>query len=236
MTPPFLLLAALAAAQMMGGGQMGGGQMMGGGHHGHFGQHGGYTPQAGGPPHGRAFISPMGEPFHGTPTVDGLTTWFQQADRNHDGSITLDEMKLDAQRFYDTLDANHDGQIDPDEIDHYESVIAPEVRSGVGFGGADIDDEATGGAALGLLTIPEPVTAADTNLDRGVSAQEFQTAAEKRFGLLDRDGDGRLTLPELQSMRSAVRANARHKRTPQSDPDQDNGLPPIGGDSMPQSQ
>lgn len=207
MPAPLLLLAALAAAQP-------------------------------GPfvAHGRAFISPMGEPFHAA--GDGLQAWFEQADRNHDGSVTMDELRQDAQRFFLTLDTNHDGEIDPDEVDHYENVVAPEIRSGGGFGGESANDEATGGGRLGLLTIPEPVTAADTNLDRGVSSQEFQTAAEKRFGLLDRDGDGRLTLPELQAQRSAVRSNARRASHPtqQSDPDADNGLPPIGGDSMPQSQ
>ncbi|MBV9528761.1 hypothetical protein [Sphingomonas sp.] len=176
----------------------------------------------------------MGEPFHGG---DGLAAWFQQADRNHDGSVTLEELKQDADRFYKTLDTNHDGEIDPDEITTYETVIAPEVRTGTGFGGVtDSDnDEATGGGRLGLLTIPEPVTAADTNLDRGISPQEFQTAAEKRFGLLDSNGDGRLTLPELQSARSAVRSNALrpHKSQEQSSPPDD--MPPPDHSQDPQS-
>jgi Ca2+-binding EF-hand superfamily protein len=160
----------------------------------------------------RAFISPMGEPFR-VPGGDGLTAWFQQADRNHDGSVTLDELKLDAQRFFEALDLNHDHQIDPDEIDHYENVVAPEVRTGSYFtGGMNMDDEASGGGRLGLLTIPEPVTAADTNLDRGISEQEFQTAAAKRFASLDSNNDGRLTLPELQAAQSAVRSNARRSR------------------------
>ena len=184
---------------------------------------------------GQSFISPMGEPFRGHGT-DGLAAWFAQADRNHDGSVTLEELQQDAQAFYLKLDTNHDGEIDPDEVEHYENVIAPEIRSGSGgFSGESTNDEATGGGRLGLLTIPEPVTAADSNLDRGVSAHEFETAAEKRFTLLDRNGDGRLTLPELQAMRSAVRSNARRSRNaPTSDPDRDNGLPPIGGSSMPQ--
>jgi Ca2+-binding EF-hand superfamily protein len=210
MPAPLLLLAALGAAQALTP-----------------------APAAG---HGRAFISPMGEPFHDA--GDGLTTWFRQADRNHDGFLTMDELRQDAQRFFLVLDANHDGEIDPDEVDHYETVLAPEIRSSsASFSGDSTNDEATGGGRLGLLTIPEPVTAADTNLDRGVSSAEFQTAAEKRFRLLDRDGDGRLGMPELQAMRSAVRNNARRARNPaQSDPDIDNGLPPIGGDSMPQAQ
>ena len=172
---------------------------------------------------GRTFISPMGEPFR---AGDGLTAWFNAADQNRDGSITLVEFQKDAERFYQTLDANHDGEVDPDEIDHYETVIAPEVRTGNSFNaGENTDDEATGGGRLGLLTIPEPVTAADSNLDRGVSLHEFVTAAEKRFQLLDRDGNGVLTLPELEAQRSAVRANARHpKRDHTQEDDQSPGI------------
>lgn len=172
-------------------------------------------------PHGRPFLSPMGEPFH-VVGADGLTTWFQQADANHDGYLVLDEMRQDAQRFYLVLDANKDGEIDPDELDHYETVIAPEVRVGSGWGGgAGADDESSGGGRLGVLNIPEPVATADANLDRGISAQEFQVAAEKRFRVLDLNGDGRLTLAELQSARSAVRSNARR---PHRDPD-DHSVP-----------
>lgn len=83
---------------------------------------------------GRLFISPMGEPFrpngHGD---DTLADWFQQADRNHDGRLTTEEMQQDADRFFAVLDTNHDGEIDPDEITHYEEVIAPEVQTGEHF-------------------------------------------------------------------------------------------------------
>jgi Ca2+-binding EF-hand superfamily protein len=80
---------------------------------------------------GRPFMSPMGEPVFGRmPGDDGLVAWFDLADRNHDGALTVDEMTADAQRFFETLDTNHDGEIDPDEITRYENVIAPEVRGG----------------------------------------------------------------------------------------------------------
>lgn len=92
------------------------------------------TPAAAPPPPsrhwGRTFISPMGEPFHG---ADALAEWFAQADRNHDGFLSLDEMQGDAERFFATLDTNHDGEIDPDELTHYEQVIAPEISSGPHF-------------------------------------------------------------------------------------------------------
>jgi Ca2+-binding EF-hand superfamily protein len=70
----------------------------------------------------------MGEPFRGTASGDGLTDWFNRADLNHDGFITVDEMQSDAQRFFGRLDTNHDGEIDPDEVTNYETVIAPEVH------------------------------------------------------------------------------------------------------------
>jgi hypothetical protein len=162
----------------------------------------------------RTFISPMGEPFRvGTTAEEGLAAWFQQADRNHDGALTADEMKADAQRFFLALDTNHDGEIDPEEINSYESVIAPEIRSGVtwgGFTGGDqMNDEATGGGALGLLSIPEPVAAADSNFNRGVSALEFEQAAAKRFHLLDSTGTGKLALAQLEGQREAVRSFSR---------------------------
>src|SRR5258705_8510281 len=74
----------------------------------------------------RLFMSPMGEPFFERGQgEDGLTVWFQQADSNHDGLLTADELAQDSQRFFLTLDTNHDGEIDPDEITHYETVVAP---------------------------------------------------------------------------------------------------------------
>ena len=61
------------------------------------------------------FISPMGEPFRARSTADDtLARWFQQADRNRDGSLTSDEMQADADRFFATLDENNDGELDPD--------------------------------------------------------------------------------------------------------------------------
>jgi len=165
-------------------------------------------------PHpGRAFISPMGEPFHGSSSgQDGLLAWFAAADANHDGRMTIDEMKQDGERFFRTLDVNHDGEIDPDEIDRYENVIAPEVRVATGYAGGASNDEASGGGRLGLLTVPEPVAAADTSFNRGVSLVEFDVAAASRFRLLDTNRDGSLTVPELVAMRQAIRSNARSPR------------------------
>ena len=168
-------------------------------------------------------MSPMGEPFFERGQgQDGLTIWFQQANPNHDGVLTADELAQDAQRFFLTLDTNHDGEIDPDEVTHYETVVAPSGLAG--------DESAAG--RFGLLQIPEPVASADTNFNRGVSADEFRAAAASRFQLLDASHTGRLTLPELEFIRHAAASESRHRPptfdtpdVPQPHSDDDGGAP-----------
>jgi Ca2+-binding EF-hand superfamily protein len=194
-----------------------------------------------------AFISPMGEPFrpHGAGD-DTLADWFRQADRNHDGVLTLDEMIADADRFFATLDTDHNGEIDPEELSQYEWEVAPDIQvmsrtrraareaapiapqpdvseghdrrrdrqrhaeeeASLGIGGA-----LQGAARYSLLNIPEPVAAADTDFDRGVSLQEFRQAAVARFRLLDSRHQGKLTLDELRSRLPELPApGAKRKR------------------------
>ena len=180
---------------------------------------------------GRLFISPMGEPFSADRGGDALADWFHQADRNHDGQITIEEMQADAERFFTILDTNHDGEIDPDEITHYETVIAPagpgfgaalaergggsggpggppgaggprhHHRGGNWGGGGGPEGELQGRSRFGLLDLPEPVVSADSDFNGGVSLNEFKSAAVKRFGALDVDHRGLLTLDVLESLR-----------------------------------
>jgi hypothetical protein len=162
----------------------------------------------------RTFISPMGEPFRPKARGDDqLATWFQRADTNQDGRLTVAEMQKDAERFFTTLDTNHDGEIDPEEITHYETAIAPEVTSGSSFGMdtggkgrfrvSGGDDRHQGAGRFGLLDLPEPVVSADSNFNRGVSVSEFTQAARQRFLALDLDHRGYLTLPALEVVRPA---------------------------------
>jgi Ca2+-binding EF-hand superfamily protein len=195
----------------------------------------------------RFFVSPMGEPFRSRDRGDDtLADWFNQADANHDGYLTVTEFTKDAERFFAALDLNHDGEIDPEEITHYEEVVAPEIRSGPnytmelagtseegdrgegregrrggggggGYGGGGHgggggghrfhagsgDDTHQGAGRYGLLDLPEPVVSADADFNRGVSLNEFRQAAVQRFVALDLDNHGRLSLPELESIRPA---------------------------------
>src|SRR5438270_4625919 len=89
----------------------------------------------------RMFISPMGEPFHPAGRDDdALADWFRQADRNHDGRLTLDEMQQDAERLLASLDVAHDDEIDPDNVTRDEDVIAPALASGTHFDTAALRD------------------------------------------------------------------------------------------------
>jgi Ca2+-binding EF-hand superfamily protein len=173
----------------------------------------------------RVFVSPMGEPFRPKdPQDDTLADWFQQADLNHDGQLTVEEMQKDAERFFAVLDVNHDGEIDPEEITRYETVVAPEIstshlglasfgggneaergggrrRHGRGWSDEGYGDGHLGGARYGLLDLPEPVVSADSDFNRGVSLSEFRQAATQRFVALDVDHQGKLTLDVLETLK-----------------------------------
>jgi hypothetical protein len=179
------------------------------------------------------FISPMGEPFRArTAEDDTLARWFSGADRDHDGSLTPDELVADAERFFATLDTNHDGEIDPDELIQYEWEIAPDIqlmsrtRPAPGAAPPKPDREQRepplgalqGAARYGLLNMPEPVAAADANFDRGISLSEFRQAARQRFALLDGARAGRLGLAQLQALRPTP-ATDRHRDARKDVPD-----------------
>jgi hypothetical protein len=175
------------------------------------------------------FISPMGEPFRPPSSGEApIARWFTQADRNRDGMLTAEEMQADADRFFARLDENHDGRIDPQEITAYEWDIAPDVQvnsnwkrprgeaapkpepdrdrpswDGSRKRGDRYDGYRSyglqGAARYGLLNIPQPVASADADFDRVVTLAEFRRAASYRFNLLDGQGQGRITLAELEA-------------------------------------
>ena len=160
------------------------------------------------------FISPMGEPFRSHRAGDDpLARWFNRADIDGNGILIPAEMQADGLRFFATLDTDGDKQILPPEMVTYEWEAAPEIqvnarwRDPRGTGprkkGKDprrsYDPSGLQGAArYGLLNIPQPVAAADTDLNRAVTVNEFSAAAGYRFQLLDKNRDQQLDLAELR--------------------------------------
>jgi hypothetical protein len=196
---------------------------------------------------GIPFISPMGEPIRARkPGEDTLARWFSQADRNHDGFLTSDEMVADAERFFAVLDTNQDGQIDPEELIRYEWKVAPEIQVNArdkrihpaadpnAQSGdedsrrskrSDFDDGPQGAARYALLNMPEPVAQADANLDRAVSIEEFRQAAIARFALLDRAHAGRLELPKLEALVPPPPTPGQHRKHRPNEADTRIGVP-----------
>jgi Ca2+-binding EF-hand superfamily protein len=197
---------------------------------------------------GVPFISPMGEPIRArTPNEDTLARWFGQVDLNHDGALTPAELQADAERYFGILDANHDGQIDPDELVHYEWTVAPEIQvnsrlrkarapgesarsdddqSGKGRDNQpNLDQGLQGAARYGLLNLPEPVAAADADLNRAISLEEFKQAALDRFRLLDTARAGRLSLAQLETIRAAALAERDRGTRRKNEDDARIGIP-----------
>lgn len=181
------------------------------------------------------FISPMGEPFRPKgENDDPVRRWFDQADRNHDGKLTVGEMMLDADRFFALLDKDGNGELLPDEVNAYEHDVAPEIRLFQGhpnpYGpdklGKDDDDRArhgerkakrpargasdgaVGAGRYAFLNIPDPVASADDDVNRAIDKREFERAAAERFGDLDAQQTKALTLAMLPRTPAQVAANA----------------------------
>lgn len=201
------------------------------------------------------FVSPMGEPFRGrVGGKDAFVAWFRQADRNRDDILTPDEFRADAERFFAKLDLNHDSQIDPDELVLYEWEIAPEIqvnsrlkRPGAGIsrdGPLSLDELAKGrrhrkgdreaaydpdglqGASrYALLNIPQPVAAADADLNRATSLSEFRQAAANRFQLLDGRHQSQLTLQDLEAKLPKLPRPGKMPKRATDQPDTRIGVP-----------
>jgi hypothetical protein len=195
------------------------------------GEDGGGPPGRGGPGRGggdlNLFISPAGKPYRGKPGEPyPSAVWFADADKDHDGRLTLEEFRADALAFFNQLDTDHNGIVDGFESADYEKSL-PEIlprvqglRAGegmdanlgvagrnrgardedVGGGGRRGGGGAGGRTGAGLFSFldqPEPVTVADTDFDSHISIREELAATDRRFAILDTNMDGYLTLAEL---------------------------------------
>ena len=149
---------------------------------------------------------------------------FREADGDHDGIVTTDEVtaalaaKRDAiirERFAQ-IDANHDKLIEPDEFMAWQrsagdAVAAGEeggVNAGVPLGDAiDLPGHDKGEDRL-IRRILGPVDAvviakANTNYDKGCSLDELLTFEDAKFDAIDTNHDGELSIDELRAAKLA---------------------------------
>ncbi len=72
------------------------------------------------------------------------------------------------------------------------------------------DESLDGAGRFGLPNIPEPVISADLDMNRSITPAEFAGAADRRFALLDTNGDNLLDHAELAPFGAARRPGRRH--------------------------
>lgn len=82
------------------------------------------------------------------------------------------------------------------------------------FAGSEYDEGLEGAGRYSFLNVPEPVIAADAELNRGVSRAEFLRAAGQRFLLLDTNKDGRLSRAELPPLPERHGRKGKNKKMP----------------------
>lgn len=161
-----------------------------------------------GPPRPRAqlFISPSGEPFRAPGDQPyPSAAWFAGADADKDGRLTRAEFRADAATWFKALDTNGDGQVAMPEVSRWEEELVPELtrfRGGFSGGGPRghnaVDTRREGAAAYSLINEPHPIRGADADFSMSVNPTEWRAAADRRFGLLDPNGDGVILAAELR--------------------------------------
>lgn len=181
---------------------------------------------AAGPPPEGLFISPFGEIFVSAPDAAWPSAdWFAGADSNRDGAVDFEEFAADGRRWFTTLDTDRDGRLNQTEMLAYEARLrelsTDEQGGGSRFGpGVGLGERVRmrpGGGAVrrqvqrdrngqiiygvvaeaGYFNLPQPVKAADVNIDQRLTAEEWAAATQRWFLALDTDRDGRLTLATL---------------------------------------
>ena len=161
------------------------------------------------------FISPMGQPERGADRGAALNAWFNAADVDQDGRLSLEEFIAHETPFHAVLDRNRDGLVTALESGALFRATAPEMfaplpplRRAEARMPRDPgritqprerrveDNRLRGAARFGLLSDLEPVMSCDADMSRWVDADEFRVCAERRFILLDADNDGFFELSE----------------------------------------
>jgi len=220
-----LRILALSGTLILSGAALAMAQPPGGAPDGVSGGPPGPPPSGGHPPDGpgagytvgqAVFFSPSGEVFK-APLKDPypVVLWFNQADTDHDGTLSPDEFRADALRFFAILDRGGKGFISSQDNTFYETELAPEIT---GFSPMvaqpaqprtrDEDGQPNaaanryvksvqGASQFSLINEPQPIRAADANFDYRISIEEWSRATDQRFRVLDLNKDGRLTLDEL---------------------------------------
>lgn len=163
--------------------------------------------------------------------------FFAKLDSDHDGQIIPQEITAYEWEIAPDVQVNSDWKRTRGEV---TTQATPKSEESDGAGGASWKrphdrhdgyrlDGLQGAARYGLLNIPQPVASADADFNRAITLAEFRQAAASRFKLLDSNGWGRLTLPELEG-RLPMRPKGKGEKHPKGELDSRIGQPLPKGD------
>lgn len=158
---------------------------------------------------------------------DAQAAWLARVDTDRDGTIDLEELLAESSRQFAVMNIDHSGQLTADQLEAYrapyalnrESAPKPQTDASRGDGPADDGPQGdgpqedrqrgdrpgghtqgrggNGGGPRPAASQPDPVLAADSNLDFEVSLQEFMIQQRENFRQLDKNHDQRLSADEL---------------------------------------
>jgi Ca2+-binding EF-hand superfamily protein len=142
--------------------------------------------------------------------------FFMALDVNHNGEIGPEEIQHyeddvapEVMGFGEDIDGGGHARRHGGSVNH-DSNAATDAEGVVTSGDSSeptpqehYDATGEGASRFSYLDLPEPVAAADTDFNRGVSPREFVAAANQRFDVLDSNRDGVLTRDELPHLGGA---------------------------------
>ena len=145
--------------------------------------------------------------------------WFDRANTNHDGNLTLAELMADARRQFQVMDTRHDGRLTAATLSVYrQQIIGGRYASISAADSAALNDMAErernedfpgdkrlrrGFTQADLNRVPteqpDPVMSADSDLDGSVTWDEFRDYLGQVFIELDAKRAGYLTKANIQN-------------------------------------
>ncbi|HZU50516.1 MAG TPA: EF-hand domain-containing protein [Sphingomicrobium sp.] len=156
-------------------------------------------------------------------TVDEMVAdaerFFATLDTNHDGQIDPDELNHYEWDVAPEIQVNSRTRRRPGEAVPLAAANGNDEdlrgkrhrRSDDGDSALGLNGALQGAARYGLLNIPEPVAAADSDFNRAISLEEFRQAAIERFRLLDTGHQGKITLEQLEVLRRQLQDAAARR-------------------------
>ena len=132
--------------------------------------------------------------------------WFAEKDLDGDGALTQDEMGNVYWAFFHQADEDGDGKISGDDI---KSAFQE-----------------------GRMKRPEPkkvMEIVDTDSDGFIGAKELPTEFQMGIGMLDMDGDSKISILEIESFNAKQDADRERRRQERENGDSDGGDTPSDG-------